>query len=414
MPRAEPTPRRRSPLEEDLSGRPFVATWHLLASEFPPGGRGVSDYTHLVARGLAEAGDAVHVWCPPVGAAPPADGVTVHQELGSMRPADLRRVGRALDRFPGRRHLLVQWVPHGFGYRSMNLPFCIWLWWRSVRHDDRVEIMVHEPYLAFWENAWRHAAIALVHRLMTVVLLGATRQVWVAIPAWESYWRPFALGRRVAFTWLPIPSGLPACREPAASEVIRDRHVSRSGLLVGTFGTYGPAVATLLLDLVPPLMTTRFQPALLLVGAGSEAFGRRLLEAHPELAGRVHATGAVGAAELGAHLTACDLLVQPYPDGISSRRTSAMAGLALGCPIVTTRGRLTEGVWSEHQAVRLADVGDQTAFVAQAEGLLADRDARQRLGATGRSLYESRFHVRHTIAALRSAQATHPFEGRAF
>src|SRR5262249_40199976 len=45
--------------------------WHLITGAYPPQPGGVSDYTHLVASGLAEAGDMVHVWCPPAAGEPP-------------------------------------------------------------------------------------------------------------------------------------------------------------------------------------------------------------------------------------------------------------------------------------------------------------------------------------------------------
>src|SRR4051794_40074034 len=90
--------------------------WHLITSEYPPHPGGVSDYSLLVARELAVAGDAVEVWCPPAdGPTPPAPGVTVHRELGHIGPRDLRKVGRLLDAYPQPRRLLVQWVPHGYG-----------------------------------------------------------------------------------------------------------------------------------------------------------------------------------------------------------------------------------------------------------------------------------------------------------
>jgi hypothetical protein len=37
-------------------------TWAILTGEYPPQAGGVSDYTRLVARGLAECGDRVHDW----------------------------------------------------------------------------------------------------------------------------------------------------------------------------------------------------------------------------------------------------------------------------------------------------------------------------------------------------------------
>ena len=35
------------------------------------------------------------------------------------------------------RRLFVQWVPHGFGYKSLNMPFCLWVW-RRARGGDSV------------------------------------------------------------------------------------------------------------------------------------------------------------------------------------------------------------------------------------------------------------------------------------
>ncbi len=189
---------------------------HILTPEYPPTRGGVAAYTQLVARALAQAGEDVHVWCPPAAHREPEDGVHVHSELGEFRAGDLDRTGRLLDRFEPPCRLIVQWVPHGYGFRAMNIHFCCWLWKRA-RGGDQVELMVHEPYLAFWEGTWRQTAAAVVHRAMTVVLLRAARRVWVAIPAWESKWKPYALGRPIPFMWLPISSVLPCPEGPGGA-----------------------------------------------------------------------------------------------------------------------------------------------------------------------------------------------------
>jgi hypothetical protein len=156
---------------------------------------GVSDYSRLVARGLAEKGDKVHVWCPSIRADRGDPGVEVHPVFGAFRPRDLAKAGQELNRFAGPRCLLVQWVPHGFGYKSMNLPFCLWLWQRARWNGDRIYLMVHEPYLPFRPWRWRQNCAAFVHRLMTAVLMNAAHHVWISIPAWESRMTAYALGR---------------------------------------------------------------------------------------------------------------------------------------------------------------------------------------------------------------------------
>ena len=148
--------------------------WHLITGEYPPQPGGVSDYTRFLASGLAEAGETVHVWCPPCESANLQDSrVIVHRELGSMGPRDLLKVSRMLDKYPEPRRLLVQWVPHAFGYRSANLPLSLWIWNRVVAHNDRLEIMIHEPFLPLRQDRLRHTALAIIHRIMLAMVLRA-------------------------------------------------------------------------------------------------------------------------------------------------------------------------------------------------------------------------------------------------
>jgi glycosyltransferase involved in cell wall biosynthesis len=146
------------------------------------------------------------------------------------------------------------------------------------------------------------------------------------------------------------------------------------------------------------------RPVLLLIGAGSLQFQAALAARHPSWAGRVHATGFVPSAALGRYLEACDLLVQPYPDGITSRRTSVMTCLSLGRPVVTTSGHLTESWWRESGAVVLANVADAPAFGAAALRLLQDPELRRRTGQTAQRLYRSRFTVGHVVDTLRAVE----------
>ena len=145
------------------------------------------------------------------------------------------------------------------------------------------------------------------------------------------------------------------------------------------------------------------RPALLLLGAGGEAFATRLLARHPQWRGRVHATGYLSPDLLDAHLTACDVLMQPYPDGITVRRTSAMAALARGRAVVTTTGHLTEPLWADQDAVALVDVADAARFTGEVERLLRDLPARRSLEARARAAYDAHFSVDRLIHTLRAA-----------
>ncbi len=358
-----------------------------------------------MAAGLADQGDEVHVWCGPCrnpDSFPETPGVVVHRALGSLSSADLRRVGEQLDRFPAPRRILVQWVPHAYGYRAMNVGFCRWLLNRAARSGDRVEIMAHECFLEFGRTL-KQTMAAAVQRWMTILLLRAVERVWISIPEWEDLLRPYTLGRPIDFECLPIPSNIPVVDNPGAMQTVRRRYAPEGGLLIGHFGTYGWSITNILEPILSMLGDHAAAPSILLMGAGSEKFRAKLAEKNPLLGQLVHATGPLSADDLSIHLGACDLLIQPYPDGVSSRRGSLMAGLAHGKPIVATHGWLSAPFWKETGGLALAPVGDVTAFVELVRELGRDARARERMGGAAKSLYDDRFDLSHTIRAIRGA-----------
>jgi glycosyltransferase involved in cell wall biosynthesis len=376
--------------------------WHILSGEYPPAPGGVADYARSVARALAAAGDEVHVWAPaqpgPLAEDP---GVSLHPIPGGYSPRGLAALSRAFDRQPPPRRVLVQYVPQAFGMKSMNLAFCVWL---AGLRNAQVWTMFHEvavPWGPWWR--WRQNAVATVTRLMARLLLSRADRVLVSIPSWETVLRPLA-PHWTGATWLPIPSNVPTLAPSETAARVRARlPLPVGGRVVGHFGTYGALVAPTLMRTVSTLLQSDPRRIALLIGRGSAAVARNLL-LEPGVAGRVVAPGALEADDVAAHLLACDVLVQPYPDGVSTRRTSAMAGLALGVPTATNAGPATEPVWRGSKAVELSPSADSLA--AAAESVLGDAVRAAALGQRGRALYERQFSLEHTICALRNAGRT--------
>lgn len=380
--------------------------WHLITGEYPPQPGGVSDYTRIIACELAAAGDEVHVWCPnAAGAIPQDSGVSVHGNLGRLSPADLRSCGKRLNQFSRPRRLLVQWVPHAYGYKSLNVMFCLWLWQRVRLHGDRIELMVHEPFLPFNRSAWKQNLAAVIHRLMILILLNCVDRVWLSIPGWEPMLAPYAIGRKLSFTWLPIPSNITDVHQDSIAESIRRRYAAENQTLLGHFGTYGRVITDMLDPVLPALLRERNDLSVLLMGRRSEAYRDELAAKHSDIALRLFATGGLETDELSNCISACDAMLQPYPDGISSRRTSAMVSLAHGKPLITTSGELTEPIWAMNEAVMLAAAGDAESLIRQSIRLLEDLNQRQRLGTAARRFYEESFDVRHIIARLRQTES---------
>ena len=376
----------------------------MITSEYPPQPGGVSDYTRQVAHALAECGDEVDVWCPidhqtQTG----VSGIRVHGELGQVRLKNLRRVGAALDCFSTPRKLLLQWVPHGYGWRSMNVPFCVWLWTRSVFRGDEIDIMIHEPFLMFGERGWKQDLAAAVHRVMTLILLRSARRIWVSTPAWAVLLKPYALGKQLSFGWLPVPGNIPVVDDPAGVAAVRSRF-NPGMTLFGHFGTYGRVITDQLRQMIPKLLDSMPNAAVLLIGPGSERFRNDLIAAHPSTASRVMDTGFLSVSDVSHHIAACDVMMQPFPDGVTTRRTSVMAALAHSRAVITTSGRLTEPLWAESQAVAIHEVGDLTAFTKLAQQLCEDPAQRSLLGRKANALYTERFDISCVVNTLRGSE----------
>jgi len=378
-----------------------VTSWHIITGEYPPQPGGVSDYTRRLARGLVDAGDRVDVWAPPVDSPEHAEaGVTVRRLPDRFGPRSLRLLSRELDRRPAPRRLLVQYVPHAFGWKAANVPFCLWL---QSRRRDSIWVMFHEVAFPFDRSqAVARNALAVVNNLMASIVASSAERAFVSIPGWQPMVQSM-IGAGKPVQWLPVPSSIPVVRDPAASAAVRVRYAGTHPL-VGNFGTNGAAIRDMLLASIPSLLDAA-DCHVVLVGRRSDEVQRELVDRYPRLGGRVHGTGGLPDEAVSAHIAACDLMLQPYPDGVSSRRTSAMVALSHGVPMVTTSGSLTEPLWEESGAADLVPADDPPALAAAAARLLGSGERRRRLAARARELYLSRFDLSHSLRVLREADA---------
>jgi len=378
-----------------------VTDWHIVTGEYPPQTGGVSDYTRRIARGLVAAGDRVQVWAPPAADRDlPEPGVTVRRLPDRFGARGLRMMSRELDRRPAPRRILIQYVPHAFGWKAANLPFCLWV---QSRRRDSVWVMFHEVAFPFGrEQAVSKNALAMVNRLMASIVASSVERAFVSIPGWQTMVESM-IGDGKKVDWLPVPSSIPVMRDPAASSAARARYASTHPL-VGHFSAHGTAIRELLDASIPPLVEAA-DCRVLLIGRGSDETARLLIAKHPPLDGRLRATGGLTDEAVSHHIGACDLVLQPYPDGVSTRRTSAMAALSHGVPIVTTSGWLTEPLWEQSGAVELVRGGDSRALAIAAARLLESTTRRSDLSTRGRALYASQFDIQHSIRALRQADA---------
>ena len=359
--------------------------FHFLTAEYPPARGGVADYTRLLAGALAQRHGTVHVWAPRVSGPELADdGVSVHRIEGFAR-SSVQALSKRLAEYPGPRRLFVQYVPTALGFRGMNVPLIRWL----VEREEELWVQFHEVSLGW--KLWRKPHLHLVQGVegwMAAALARRANRIFVSIEAWRR-----RLGRDGGrAVWLPIPSNLPVSVEPA--ELASAQEKLGRGRWVSHFGTYAPVMRTEVGQALKELAGRRQDVRFVLLGRGAGVFAGTL-----GLGERVRSFEDLPGIEIAALLKASALALQPFPDGISTRRTSAMAPLALGVPVVTTDGFLTDEVWREG-AVGLAPAGRPEELARMCDAVLTDPGTTRTLGERGARLYRARFSIERTLETL--------------
>jgi glycosyltransferase involved in cell wall biosynthesis len=371
-----------------------MPAFHILAPEYPPTIGGVSNYVGQLAKGLAEQGHRVEVWAPaPASTDFQGSGARVHELTRGFDRAGRAAVTAALSTCPG-AIVLVQYVPLALG----GADVMAWL----LRLPGRLWVMFHEVAYPFERGQpLKHRVMAALTHAYALGLGRRAERILISTPGCER-----ALGlvglRNTPLFWLPIPSNLPSEGERRPrTQVLRDVNLDPQALVVGHFSTFGARVAEPLERELGSLLDHDERVQILLSGVGSVQFSARLLASRSGATARVRALGETTLEAAADSVAAADVLLFPYPDGISSRRTSVMGALALGKPVVTNAGPNTEALWSATGCVRLASLEPGELARATSE-LLGDPAARARLGERAREVYASRFSIAENLAKIAS------------
>ena len=235
-------------------------------------------------------------------------------------------------------------------------------------------VTVHEAWVPVGD--WRSALMGTYQRAQLRMLLRAADGVIVVRET-------LAADLGVTCTQIPVASNIApvAVTRPAArAELGLD-----GGLVVALFGTGHPSRA---LDhaeaAIAALASARGGDGVCVLNLGRGSPG---ITAPPGV--EVRTPGALAAADVSRHLRASDVLLVPFTDGLSTRRTTLMAGLAHGLPVAGLRGDNTDRLLLRHaDATVMTPCGDPDAYARAVVALAADRARLRAVGAAGRRLYE--------------------------
>lgn len=379
----------------------------LLTPKVPPIKDGVGDYTYHLGKELSKT-----------------HRVSIVTTLGQRGDGDddLLRVLPAVGRWdswgiPQLCALLktlepslinVQWVPFLWGKWGINfaLPLTVL---RLRRAGYRVVTTVHEPYVA-WRGV-RRFPLALLQRAQLAVLISGSSSVTVTTWAWTEALRRTYPTRAADIVWLPVGSNIPVPSVPFTerAQAREALGLNDGDLAVGTFSPLGSGKP---FDFVGgawrQLREQIPQVNLVIIGATADEVQARFRDIPG--GDKVRYTGYLPPEDVSRHLLALDFVLAPFEDGISCRRTSAIAAMAHGLPLVTTRGRLTDPLF-EGSPVVMASAEDRGQFAEAAAELAADATRRDDLSRRTRAFFDQHFSWK--IIAQKLLALTHLAGGRA-
>lgn len=383
----------------------------IVTCEYPPMLGGIADYTRTVAERLDREGCATRIWGPGVDAGDAAFRANcnlskpkVMRTFGSFGLRDIW-INERLFGNPDNRCLLLQWEPVGFGQQSINLPFCLWIASRALRGTS-VLIMFHETFLPFKKRSLKRFLAGSIQRLMAFALLNTASTVFASTESGTRSLQTLCF-RPGKVQHLPVFSNIEKNHENSEQvERVRRSMVAGQGSLIGHFGRYMANSEPLVVPAVGELLRRQENARFVFIGECGARYRDSLLRQYPDLGARVFSSGVGTPEEITNMILACDFLFQPYPGGLTTKRSSTMAALAHGRCVVSNRGPETEALWNECAGVTLADGHTANDLAGAMDRLLgAPAEVIQRNGSTV-SFYRANFSSEHAVDAFLSGIQT--------
>ncbi len=278
--------------------------------------------------------------------------------------------------------LLIQYNPFWYGQRGFapSLPAFLWNL-RLRRRRPIIGLMIHETFVDARNFRW--ALMGAWQRAQLLALHGATDVNFCSIERWVELLGAMPPHRPAHH--LPVGSNLPDMRDHR-EETRVELGVNEDTSVIACFGLRHPErLEDHTLRAARAIAQTGRRVLLLNLGQGPR-------EVHAMGRVTVQSPGFLEADALARLVAASDIFTAAHLDGVSTRRTTLMAALQHGIPVVGTSGRQTDQILLlARDALTLIPVDQPDAFSAAVSHLAADPLARGRLGEAGRRLYSNEF-----------------------
>ena len=355
---------------------------HIITAALPPKLDGIGDYTALMSAELAKSA-TIKVLTGRGQTPDPIPGVEVVPAFSVDDPQSVRDLLPLIEA-DRPDWVLLQYNPFSYGRwgRNLHLPEVM----RQVKRrcpGTNLAIMVHEMFVPLM--TWKFAAMSPWQRWQFWRLAADADVMFFSVGIWADKVRPFRRGRPTLH--LPVGSNIP--RVPITRAEARSRlGIAEDTVVLGLFGNaHMSRMLDWVRDAVHAVCATGHDTLLLYVGPDGTAV-REVCVGIPLIV-----DGPLPAEEVSRRLSAMDIHLTPFTDGISTRRGSFLAGIQHGVATVGTNGYNTDRILTQEHgcALLLAKSAERNEFINHVRTLSASSADRSRLAKAGQELYTGYF-----------------------
>lgn len=333
----------------------MLPSLELIVQTLPPHHDAIGEYTQCLAEELSKS-TRVAILLPDDISVAPISNTEIYQCF--------HRCGRR--RFDGLfNHLLnlestvvlLQYNPFCWGKRGWA-PDLVRLFHalRQNRPDLVIGMMFHETFTM--NPGWRAALLRSFQYPQYQALCKLADALFFSTEVWAVSCRKSIRDRPVIH--LPVGANLPP--SVANRAAVRERlGIPKEVVACGVFGGAHPSrmigrIESAVRRIVERLGTNQ---AVRFLHIGGEPIVWNLGGV------AVSATGRLPARQASDTIATLDLMINPFSDGVSTRRGSVIAGLQNGVPVLTTHGHHTDQVWfgGSDNGVFLADADTESSWI---------------------------------------------------
>lgn len=278
---------------------------------------------------------------------------------------------------------LIQYVPQIY-LRGPDFGWLL-LWLANLRLRGRgVTLTIHE-YAVPGTGSLRRTAARILMLAMTIVLGSLASRIFVTFELPRRRLQRLLFWKAARIAVVPVGSNVPAAGQAGRISP------SSEAVIATIFGQPEAMNAALVAAVAAWLRAERAQLGLRWIGRSRTAIETFLREQCGVSDGIVHVIDRQPSGTVAELLSSSDICLAPIVDGVSTRRTTVMAALASGLPIVGTDGPCTDAVLRQAEGCQLSPPEDGEAFVRNLASIVADAERRRHMGHSSRALFERHF-----------------------